>query len=446
VSDRRSVRFNLTLWYLAVMSVGMAAFGAGSWLVLRQVMLGNRERGLDQRLVAIEQFIESESRGGDVAAIQEEAREYATGLPAGHGLRVWTSNGRLLFERKAVGGRLFQRRRQFIARGHAVEAELSVPLDDFYKTLSVLGWIMVGLFPLVFAIAAIGGWWLARRALSPVDKMTREARSISARDLKARVSMPGTGDELQRLAESWNELLSRIESSVRSVTRFTADAAHELRTPVAVIRASADLALRQERTPNSYRQTLSKIQHESAQMTELLDQLLLLARGDAGQWQFRFDAVLAGTVIGRLKEVVSPLAESKQISLEWNVPNQAGLVWADESALRRLVLILVDNAVKFTPAGGTVAVRLEVDPGQCVLEVEDTGSGIDPEHLPHVFDRFYRADPARTIGEGAGLGLAIARTIVEAHQGTIEAMSGRSGGTLFRIVLPSVATREPVLA
>lgn len=445
MSDRRSIRFNLTLWYLVVMSVGMAAFGGGTWLVLRQVMLDNRERGLDQRLLAMEQFIEHESRGGDLAAIQEEAREYATGLPAGHGLRVWNSSGELIFERNAVGGKLFQRRRQFAARGHPVEAELSVPLDDFYKTLSVLGWIMIGLFPLVFVIAAIGGWWLARRALSPVDKMTREARSISARDLKARVSVPGTGDELQRLAEAWNELLSRIESSVRGVTRFTADAAHELRTPVAVIRASAELAMRQDRTPDSYRQTLCKIQHESAEMTELLDQLLLLARGDAGQWQFRFDAVLAGTVIGRLKDVISPLAESKQISLEWNVPDQAGLVWADESALRRLVLILVDNAVKFTPPGGRVAVRLEINPAQCVLEVEDTGCGIGPEHLPHVFDRFYRADPARTIGEGAGLGLAIARTIVEAHQGAIEAVSAPQGGTLLRIVIPSVATREVVL-
>jgi heavy metal sensor kinase len=275
--------------------------------------------------------------------------------------------------------------------------------------------------------------------------MTREARAISAKDLSARLSVPETSDELQRLAEAWNELLARIEASVRGVTRFTADAAHELRTPVAVVRASAELALRQDRTPARYRQALQGIQREAVQMTELLDELLLLARGDSGQWQFRFDAVLAGTVIGRLKEVVSPLAESKQISLEWNVPNQAGLVWADEGALRRLVLILVDNAVKFTPAGGRVAVRLEIDPVHCVLEVEDTGSGIAPEHLPHVFDRFYRADPARTNGEGAGLGLAIARTIVEAHQGTIEATQAPGSGTLFRVVVPTVASRELVL-
>ena len=423
----------------------MAVFGGGTWLVLREVLLANREKGLDQRLLALEQFIEHEARGGDVAAIREEAREYATGLPAGHGLRVWDSTGRLLFERKAAGGKLFDRRSEFTARGHKVVAELSIPLEDFYKILSVLGWVMIGLFPVVFAIAAMGGWWLAHRALSPVDKMTREARSINARDLKARLSVPCTGDELQRLAEAWNELLSRIESSVHGVTRFTADAAHELRTPVAVIRASADLAVRQERTPDSYRQTLRKIQHESERMTELLDQLLLLARGDAAQWQFRFDAVLVGTVIEQLKEVVSPLAESKKIFLEWNVPKQAGLVWADESAIRRLVLILADNALKFTPAGGRVSVRLEIHSERCVLEVQDTGCGIAPDHLPHVFERFYRADPARTAGEGAGLGLAIARTIVEAHQGTIEATPAPGSGTVIRVVLPSVASRELAL-
>jgi two-component system heavy metal sensor histidine kinase CusS len=444
VINRRSVRFKLTLWYLAVMSAGLAAFGGGCWFVLREVMLGNRERGVDQRLAALEQFIEHESRGGDLAALREEAREYATGLPAGHGLRVCTAAGDVLFERKAAGGKVFQRRRQFTARGHALEAELSVPLDDLYKTLSVLGSIMAGLFPLVLVIAAAGGWWLARRALSPVDEMTREARSINARDLKARVSVPATGDELQRLAEAWNELLSRIEASVRSVTRFTADAAHELRTPVAVIRASADLALRQQRSAASYRQTLLKIQHESERMTELLDQLLLLARGDAGQWQFRFDAVLGGTVIGQLKEVVSPLAEAKQIRLDWNVPSQTGLIWADEGALRRLVLILVDNALKFTPAGGWVAVRLKAAAERCVIEVEDAGCGIPPEHLPHIFERFYRADPARTSGEGAGLGLAIAQTIVEAHRGSIEVRPRPGAGTLFRVILPTVASRELV--
>ncbi|MEX2299741.1 MAG: histidine kinase dimerization/phospho-acceptor domain-containing protein [Bryobacterales bacterium] len=235
---------------------------------------------------------------------------------------------------------------------------------------------MVGQFPVVFVIAAAGGWWLARRALRPVDEMTREARSINVKDLAARVSVPDTGDELQRLADSWNELLARIEASVRSVTRFTADAAHELRTPVAVVRATAELALRHERTPDSYRQTLQAIQRETVQMTDLLEKLLLLALGDAGQCQFQFDAVLVGTVIERLKEVVAPLAESKQIRLEWIVPKQDILVWADEAALRRLVLILADNAVKFTPAGGSVSLRLEASPAECVLEVEDTGCGI----------------------------------------------------------------------
>lgn len=433
----RSIRFQLALWYLAVLTLGMAAFGATSWVVLRHVLIENRHRGMEQRLSALETFLSQESRGDSLQDLREETREYATALPEGQGVRVRTKSGELLYERKPGGGETLERSRSIVVRGHPIEIALIISLTDFYKVLGTLAWVMCTVFPMVLVFAMSGGWWLAKRALQPVGAMTREARQISAHDLAARVSVPATGDELQELAEAWNELLARIESGVRAVKRFTADAAHELRTPVTVVRTSAELALRHPRSADSYRQTIASIEHETVQMTELLDQLLLLARGDAGEWKFRFDNVFADQILRGLRNAVAPLAESRQVQIDWEIPEDSAMMWADETAVRRLLLILIDNALKHTPTGGSISVHLSKCESECVFEVADTGTGISEQDLPHVFDRFYRADAARTPGGGSGLGLAIARTIAEAHKGTIAVVFTGKSGTKFRVVLPT---------
>ena len=442
---RRSIRLRLTLWYTAVLAVGMLLFGAGTWFTLREVLLQNRHRGLDQRLDSLGAFLQVESRGDTIPDLKEEAREYSTGLPEGHGIRVRQPGGLLIFERPAAAGPYLERRKQMVVRGHPLELELRVPLADFYRTLSTLGWVMFGVFPAVLGIAVGGGWWLANRALRPVGAMTSEARSLNASDLSGRLSVPDSRDELQELAEAWNELLGRIEASVRIVTRFTADAAHELRTPVTVIRTSAELALRHPRTPDSYQTTLQSVQQETEAMTELLDRLLLLARGDAGQWQVRLDTVFADDLLRSLQPGISSLAASKQISVEFIIPPEPVMIWADDSAIRRVLMILADNAIKYTKAGGQVTIRLRTSNDRCVFEISDTGCGIAPEHLEHIFDRFYRADPARTPGMGVGLGLAIARTIIEAHNGRVEAVSEVERGSTFRVVLPLHETSPATL-
>ncbi len=437
MTSRRSVRFQLTLWYLAVLAAGMVLFATGTWFMLRQNLLENRVRSLDQRLAALGVFLSQESRGDDLPSVQEEAREYSIGLQEGHGLRVTQPDGTLIFEKEAAAGDALRRRQRVDVRGHALDVEITLPLNDFHRTLSTLAWVMITVFPLVIGAAVWGGWWLARRALKPVGAMTADARAINAGDLSARLTVPDTNDELRELAESWNEMLARIEASVRSVSRFTADAAHELRTPVTVIRTSAELALRHRRSPESYEQTLTSIQSETEEMTELLERLLLLARGDAGQWHFDLEMVFADDLLRRLRTVISSLAESKGIRLDLQIPEQSAAVWADESAIRRLIMILVDNAIKYTPAGGRVGVALRHQDNCCLIEVADSGCGIAAEQLPYVFDRFYRADPARTAGMGVGLGLAIARTIVEAHQGRVEVTSTSGKGSTFRVLLPA---------
>lgn len=431
----KAVRFRLALWYLVVLTAGMAVFGIASWTVLREVLLENRYRGLDQRLNAVAAFLEKEARGNELADIAEEAREYATGLPEGQGIRVRSLDRRVVFEKPSAGLDILERTRTMTVRGHPVEVSLTISLADFHRVLRTLAWVMMAVFPVVFLIALSGGWWLAKRALQPVGAMTREAREINARDLSARLSVPETDDELQELAEAWNSLLARIEASVQAVRRFTADAAHELRTPVTVIRTSAELALRHTRTPEHYRQTIGAIEAETVQMTGLLDQLLLLARGDAGEWKFRFETVFVDQVMRGLRRTVDPLAESRGAVIDWAVPDVSVMLRADEEALRRVVLILVDNALKHTPAGGTVSVRLVSTSTSCQVEVSDSGSGIAPEDLPRIFDRFYRADSARTPGAGVGLGLCIARSIVESHHGRIEAVPVDSGAQ-FRVTLP----------
>lgn len=436
----RSVRFHLTLWYLVVLAAGMALFGTGAWLMLRHRLFVNGARELERQMSAMELFLSKEARGNDLPAVREEAREYSSGLPEGQSLRLWDNNQRLLLDVRGASGRNQRLRRLLVIRGNPVVVELTLPSEEVYQILSTLEWIMVGLLPLVLTIAVSGGWWLARRALKPVGSMTHEARSIKAADFTARLSVPSTRDELQELAEAWNELLSRIEEAVRSVTRFTADAAHELRTPVTVIRTAAELALRHPRSPESHRQTLEVIRQETEQMTELIEQLLVLARGDAGQWQFQFDSVFPDAVLRHLHKTVSSLAESKSIHVDWVVPDQPLIIRADESALRRLIIILADNAVKFTPNGGRMTVRLLALESECAIEVCNTGAGIRPKDLPHIFERFYRGDPARTPGTGIGLGLAIARTIVEAHDGKITVTSSIETGTTFRVAFPAGLT------
>ncbi len=411
---------------------------------MHEQLLKNRYEGVDKRLVALGDFLEREARDNDLNAIREEAREYSTGLPTGQGLMVFDGQGRLIYQRAPSSGELLVRRRTVQARGMRFEIQLSVPLDDFYRTLSILRGVLLISLPVVLLVAGGMGWWLAGRALDPVDSMTKEARAISARDLSARLALPGTGDELQRLGEAWNELLARIETSVQTVTRFTADAAHELRTPLAVIRTTSELALRHERSPESYRKTLGSIHSETESMTDLVEQLLLLAREDSGQWQFRFDAIRIGDTLRPLREALAPAAEKEGISLSWILPATEPLVWADEGAIRRVVMILVDNALKNTDLGGQVTVRLSGGPEAAILEVEDNGSGISTEHLPHVFERFYRADSARTAGSGAGLGLSIAKTILSAHQGGIVLSSSAGVGTLVTVSIPGVSSAPAV--
>jgi len=289
-------------------------------------------------------------------------------------------------------------------------------------------------------IAALGGNWLSHRALSPVDALTRTARTINVTNLSRRLETPDTGDELQRLSETLNQMLGRIESSVQRITEFTADASHELRTPVALIRAEAEVALGRNRTDDEYRSALQHVLTESERMTRMLEQLLSLVRADSGSEMLHmteFDiAALAQEAIASWQKV----AVAHGLHLTGVIPAQPIYVTGDSLALRRVLDVLLDNAVKYSSAPGDITLLLESAPDRVSFRVRDNGTGLHSEEHSKIFERFYRVDKARSrqMG-GAGLGLSIAHWITQQHHGTITVSSAPGHGSVFSVELPVAA-------
>jgi heavy metal sensor kinase len=303
--------------------------------------------------------------------------------------------------------------------------------------LATFGWILLGGVPLLLFLASAGGYWMSRRALAPVDRITNTARSITAQNLSKRLDVSPTGDELQRLSETLNTMLERLDTAFSRITRFTADASHELRTPVSLMRTTAELALRRDRRPEEYREALGQVLTELERTSTLIEDLLVLARADSGGDSVALEQVDLAASVAQACEQGSLMAAAKQLQFEVRLPKDPLYVVGDLSALRRLFLILIDNAVKYTPEGGQVRVGLDRIDQTAIAEVADTGIGIADEDLPHIFDRFYRADKARSraVG-GAGLGLSIAQWITNAHHGRIEVESAQGRGTRFRAAIP----------
>ena len=308
------------------------------------------------------------------------------------------------------------------------------------KTLSHLLIVMAGLFPLALALAAGGGWLAARRALSPVDRMTQAAQRIKAGRLSDRLEKSGTGDELDRLADTLNEMLGRLETSFAEMRQFTADASHELQTPLTILRGEMEVALRSTRRPDEYGEVLKSALEEIERISLLVEGLLLLARSDAGVLRIEHAPVDLVLVAEEVLSRLGPHASKKGVVLKVGRIEPV-MVAGDRFHLERLLFNLVDNAVKYTPAEGTVAVEIAQDGGFAVLGVADTGIGIPAEEQQNVFKRFYRSADARSQPQGgSGLGLSIVQSVVEAHGGRIELMSEPGSGSTFRVYLPLSST------
>ena len=501
--SRFSIRVRLTLWYSGVLLCGLALFGAGWWFAVQHRMLRGVDERLGQRMAGLQNVIEMEPpfpRGGEPLREGEPSRsaepfrerefphrgdfprgdefprgnqrlghelaEFANEVPDGRFIQVRDAAGNYIlpsdiadlapeFQLPAQAG--FRPAFQTIRRGRRLyrvmiarvpfraqtyDVLVADSLEDMQGISHDLRNLLLMTIPGVLLITCLGGYWIIGRALAPVDEITQVARSISVENLSRRLSVPEAGDELQRLSNTLNEMLERLEAAVKRITQFTADASHELRTPISLIRATADLALRRERDPQQYRVALEQIEIEADRMSRLTEDLLTLARADSNALDLPLGSADLNALVSDVIQQSQPLAEIRGVRLTAGLPASPAVAPVNEAALRRLLLILLDNALKHTAPGGIVSVSLNQDGDHVLLSVVDSGEGIEPDALPHIFERFYRADQSRHRTGGVGLGLSIAQTIARAHGTNILVETMPGVGSSFRLNLSSNGSRS----
>ena len=315
--------------------------------------------------------------------------------------------------------------------------QVAKPLAEIEKTLMRLALIIVVIIPLGVAAACLAGWFLAKRFLSPVEQMIQQARKITAAYLKSRLPRTHTLDELDRLAETLNEMIDRLEASTRAVQEFSSNVSHEFKTPLAIIRGEIDLALRRARSVEDLQQTIHVISEEVNGLIRLVDDLMLLVRSDARQLNLQVKNVSLVHALDHVLKLYQERAHQEGIELIFEAPQEVEIL-GDEIYLKRLFTNLLDNAIKFTEANGKIIVRVSASYEKAVVSIEDTGIGIDDETLKNLGTRFYRADQARS-RDGAGLGLSIVKAICDAHHGDVRIESRPGSGTQVYIGFPCLA-------
>jgi heavy metal sensor kinase len=330
--------------------------------------------------------------------------------------------------------------RHFSARGRNYTLIILQSLHPQQEMLEGVTSTFAWIIPIAILLASVGGYFLARKSLAPVVAMSSHAGRIGAANLHERLEVQNEKDELGHLARSFNNLLDRLSQSFERQQRFMADASHELRTPVAILRGESEVALSQQaRSAEEYRESLGVLHQEAARLTRIVEDLFTLTRADAGQYPLQPSDFYLDELVGECVHSARTLALAKKISLNFEEASESP-IHADESLLRRMILNLLDNAIKYTSEGGRVTVACCRTGAEYALSITDTGGGIPADLQPRIFERFFRADKARSRAEndggGAGLGLSISRWIAEAHHGRLELTRSDSIGSTFTAYLP----------
>ena len=473
-----SVRARLTLWYVGVLALVLVGFSVAFYVLLARGLYDDLD---DDLRVSLDTVTVSLTRGlGAGESLKDAATRAINELSTREAVAVFNSSGELIAEQPAQGGvhaplppndavaeqgvyfetvtppgagedasrRVAAQRVYVTAQGAPLVVVVSSSFESVTDGLGTVRDLLYIAVPVALLFSGLGGWFLARRTLAPVVAMSERARRIGAENLEQRLPVANPRDEIGRLAAAFNELLSRLDESFSYQRRFMADASHELRTPLSVIRTATGVTLEREgRTEGEYQDALKIIDEQARRLTHIVEDMFTLARADVGQpglnmCDFYLDELV--TEVARAAEV---LASRRGVRIEVAHAPET-LFHGDEGLLRQMLLNLVDNAVKHTPPGGSVRIALALADHRCAITVADTGTGIPAAAQQHIFERFFRADKARSRVEatgsessGAGLGLSISQRIAEAHGGRVELRHSDVTGSTFVATLPLTGTR-----
>lgn len=463
--NTRSLRFRITAWYAGLLAGTLMLFGASVYLGLERYLDWTLQRTLVAECRTISTQLLSQLRAKDKEWLATEINEayapevnglfirvvhqklgvvYLSGAPKdgtfdpsripfphekemdGFRKLEFQSGNRLLINSMTLATPDGNR---YLVESGAPYHQIEVVLHGLLLTLAIY-------MPFVVSLAVAGGYWLMRRSLQPVDEITKRAEGITSTNLSERLPVIRSGDELERLSMSLNRMIERLDNAFQHINRFSADASHELRTPLTILQLELEGIAQNYRRDDSLGDQIGSALEETHRMSRIVESLLTISRLDAGEVKMDKSQLDVGELAASTADEMKLLAEEKSIGLRIHA-GPGVEVAGDRVRLQQVVVNLIDNSIKYTPTGGTIEVRVGREGNNAVLEVSDNGLGIPAHDLPHVFERFYRADKARSRASGgAGLGLSIVKAICAAHNGEIKVSSQEGKGSTFRVELP----------
>jgi heavy metal sensor kinase len=479
----RSLRFKLTLWYVLILGILLISFSGILYFTLSKSLY----RDVDSKLSSLAEVIASESSSplskfgfGNI----DQALETSLNLkPIGKFIQVLDESGKIGRKsdnlknvqlpislnalKSAYRGLITYETNRSIGNtplriitfpvfenNHVTKiVQIASSLEEVEDALNTLFLILVITVPLALMVASLGGQFLAHKALKPVDNITQTARMITSQNLNQRINPPKVKDEISRLIETFNEMISRLDQSFRQVKQFSSDASHELKTPLTILKGEVEVMLRKDRSPQEYQQTLKSNLEEINRMSQIVEDLLLLSKTDTGEIRLNKEDINLTKILNEVVAQMDILAKSKRLHLSAFNHHQDIHIFGDALRLRELFINLIENGIKYTEEGGSILITLrkespppmqnesvwvEGEKEELVkIVVSDTGIGIAKEDQERIFNRFFRVDKARSRGQGgSGLGLSICKWIVEAHRGEIKVQSELGKGSSFVVRLP----------
>lgn len=463
----RSLRFRITAWYAALLAGALILFGASIYLGLERYLYSNLQQTLADECRTIETGLLSQHPFRRPGWLQQEIEESFTPEANGHFIRVTQEGSGVIFASREPKDGSFDAARvplptdekdrsrkvrqsdghsllvvssrftapdgtRFITESGFPNRQIEVVLDGLVVTFGIY-------MPFLVLLAVISGYWLMRRSLQPVDEITKRAEGITSSNLSERLPVIKSGDELERLSIALNRMIERLDDAFQHVHRFSADASHDLRTPLTILQLELEGLAQHERLDPALADHVGSALEETGRMSHIVENLLTISRLDAGDLKMDKTRLDLGQLAFSTTEQMRLLAEEKSVTLQCQTGSDI-YVEGDRSRLQQVIVNLLDNAIKYTHEGGHIEVRVRRESGTAFLEVSDNGAGIPTNALPHVFERFFRADKARSRNlDGAGLGLAIVKSICIAHGAEIRASSQEGRGSRFTVELPALA-------